>query len=85
MNYLAHNNSFSSFGGIHYGTFGLLIPFVILDLVLRGLALWKSAKRNQNIWFIALLIVNTMGILPGIYLLLNRDSKEPPKRDKKSK
>ena len=64
------NNYFS---GVHYGTFGLLIPFMILDLILRGFALWKSAKKSQNIWFIALLVVNSMGILPLIYLLLNRN------------
>lgn len=63
------NNYFSD---VRYGTFGLLIPFMVLDLVLRGFALWRSARKSQNIWFIALLIVNSMGILPLIYLLLNR-------------
>lgn len=53
--------------------FSVLIPFAILDLVLKGFALWKSARKNQNIWFIALLLVNSMGILPLIYLVLNRD------------
>lgn len=65
--------------------FGMMLPFVLLDLVLKGFALWKSAKKEQNVWFIALLIVNSMGILPLIYLLLNRDPKEAPKKAKKSK
>lgn len=61
---------------------GLMIPFTILDLVLRGFALWKSAKRDQNIWFIALLIINSVGILPLIYLLLNRDEIKASKKKK---
>lgn len=48
----------------------LLIIVVLLDLILRGFALWKSARRGQNVWFIALLVLNTAGILPAIYLIL---------------
>lgn len=85
MSYWRYNESYFNDFGIHYGTFGLLVPFAILDLVLRGFALWKSAKKDQNIWFIALLLVNSMGILPLIYLVLNRDQKEAPKKSRKSK
>lgn len=52
-------------------------PFLFLlwavDIALRGIALYKSAKRDQSIWFIALLLVNSMGILPVIYLVLQKD------------
>lgn len=47
----------------------LLAPLLIVDLVLRGIALYKSARRGQKAWFIALLIVNSLGILPAIYLV----------------
>ncbi len=68
------------------GLFNLfVIPVVIFDLVLRGFALWKSARNGQNVWFIFLLIVNSMGILPIIYLILNRDSKEEVKKNSKKK
>lgn len=79
-----YNNYYNGFGS-SFGLFGLLIPFAIFDLVLRGFALWKSARKDQNVWFIALLVVNSMGILPLIYLILNRDQKEAPKKAKKSK
>lgn len=82
MNWQYNDNFLNGAGGMQYG---VLIPFVILDLVLRGLSLWKSAKKNQNIWFIALLVVNSMGILPLIYLILNRDKKEVSKKLTKSK
>jgi hypothetical protein len=48
---------------------GWILPLVILDLVLKGLALWHSAQRREKWWFIALLLINSLGILPAIYLL----------------
>lgn len=43
---------------------------VIWSLVWKGLALWKSARKSSKIWFIVLLIVNTMGILEILYIFL---------------
>lgn len=50
-------------------TLVLLAPLLIVDLALRGIALYKSARRGQKAWFIALLIVNSLGILPAVYLV----------------
>lgn len=80
MNYWRYNDNYFNSLGVHYGVFGLLVPFIIIDLVLRGISLWKSAKKDQNVWFIALLVVNSLGILPFIYLLLNRDERKPSKK-----
>ncbi len=85
MNFWGNINGYGNYSGMRYGIFGLMIPFVILDLILRGISLWKSAKRDQNVWFIALLLVNSMGILPLIYLVLNRDQKVTPKKSKSKK
>lgn len=49
-----------------------LVPLIVVDLVLRGMALWHAAKNGQKYWFIALLTINSVGILPLIYLLLSR-------------
>lgn len=35
----------------------------------KGLALWVSARRQQKGWFIALLLINTIGILEIVYLV----------------
>lgn len=67
-------------GLVDQSTFIKVLPFVLFDLVLKGFALWKSARKGQNVWFIALLVVNSVGILPAIYLLLNRDIKKPAKK-----
>lgn len=46
----------------------LLMPLVIFDLVMKGIALWHAAQNKQRNWFVTLLIVNSLGILPIIYL-----------------
>ena len=49
-----------------------LTPFYILlafwSVFWKGLALWHAAKRDRGWWFIALLLINTAGILELIYL-----------------
>lgn len=60
--------------------FSWMFIFIALDLVLRGISLWRSARKEQKIWFVALLLVSSFGILPAIYLLLNRDSKPSKKK-----
>lgn len=46
----------------------LFMLLMVWSLFWKGLALWHSAKHDQNWWFIILLIVNTAGILEIIYL-----------------
>jgi hypothetical protein len=50
----------------------LIVVITIWDIIWRGMALWNSAKRNESVWFVALLIINSLGILPIIYLLIKR-------------
>ena len=46
----------------------LFVLVMLWSLFWKGLALWHSAKRGERWWFIALLIINTAGILEIIYL-----------------
>lgn len=57
------------FNPFFFTLFPVWIGFLILDLVLKGVALWKAARNTQKVWFVVLLIVNSIGILPAIYLL----------------
>ena len=34
------------------------------------MALWKAAGLRQKSWFVAMLVINTLGILEIIYLFL---------------
>lgn len=36
----------------------------------KGVALWKAAQRKDLWWFIAILILNTMGILEILYVFI---------------
>lgn len=46
----------------------LMMLLVAWSLVWKGIALWKSAGLRQKYWFIALLLINTLGILEIIYI-----------------
>jgi methionyl-tRNA synthetase len=58
-------DSLNSLGQIP--TLGLLAIY-IWALAWKGLALWRSANLQQRNWFVALLILNTLGILEIVYL-----------------
>lgn len=53
------------FGGVMSITFILVLLWC---LVWKGLALWHAAQRKQPWWFVAILLINTFGILEIIYL-----------------
>ena len=47
----------------------LLLVVFIIDLILKGFALWRASRNKHHVWFILLLISPTAGFLPLIYLL----------------
>jgi len=53
----------------------IILLLVIWSLFWKGYALWKSAKNDQIRWFLAILIINTVGILPIIYLKFFQEQK----------
>ncbi len=46
----------------------ILIIITLWVLPWKGVALWKSARNKQKIWFVALLVLNTLAILEIIYI-----------------
>ena len=50
----------------------ILIILMIWDGVWKGIAMWKAARNSSKPWFIVLMVVNSLGILPIVYLLLNK-------------
>lgn len=53
--------------------FYLLIAW---SVVWKGIALWYSARNKQLVWYIAIFIINTVGILEIIYLIFFKRRKE---------
>lgn len=49
---------------------GILIVFMVWSLFWKGLSLWHAGRKGQSKWFIALLLLNTLGILDIIYLFV---------------
>ena len=46
----------------------LIYALFIWSLLWKGLALWRAAKQSQRNWYLAILILNTVGILEIVYL-----------------
>ncbi|MGM0568848.1 MAG: DUF5652 family protein [Elusimicrobiota bacterium] len=65
----------------------VIIILGLWSLIWKGIALWKSGRNNQLKWFIVILILNTVGILPIIYLKFfqkksgNKDSTKVPGKE----
>ncbi|MDP3734151.1 MAG: DUF5652 family protein [Nanoarchaeota archaeon] len=45
-----------------------LILLSLWELVWKGIALWYASRNRQKKWFVALLVINSVGVLPIIYL-----------------
>lgn len=54
----------------------IIILLIIWTVVLKGLALWRSARLSNKWWFIVFLIINTLGILELLYLFIFSKKKE---------
>ncbi|HLW29916.1 MAG TPA: DUF5652 family protein [Brumimicrobium sp.] len=53
----------------------LLFILVIWEMVWKAIAMWKSARNNELGWFLAILLVNSIGILPIVYIMLYKKDK----------
>lgn len=57
----------------------LILAFSAWTLAWKGVALWHAARRGEKPWFVALLIVNTVGLLEIAYLaFVVRRAPKPP-------
>ena len=56
----------------------LLVTSLVLmwTMVWKGVALWRAGRNAHLVWFIALFIVNTLGILEIIYIFAFSQRKE---------
>jgi heme A synthase len=80
MNALLNQWGTPGAGGLFAGMGGLVLFIVIAwSIVWKGMALWKAARTGSKVWFIVLLIVNTVGILDILYLyVFSRESAGKP-------
>ena len=59
-----------------------LIPAIIIlaiwDSVWKLIAMWKAGRNNHLAWFICIAVINTIGILPIIYILIQKKNNNMP-------
>jgi hypothetical protein len=46
----------------------VIVVIGLWEAVWKAVAMWKSARNNQLAWYVCLLIFNTAGILPILYI-----------------
>lgn len=59
----------------------LILILVIWSSVWKAIALWKAARNGSKPWFVALFIINTVGILEILYIYVfgkKTEIKTPP-------
>ena len=62
--------------GLGVGMITIIVVLAIVEMILKGIALWKAARLGQKGWFVVMFIINTAGILPLIYILAVAKPKE---------
>ncbi|MBI2176368.1 hypothetical protein HYU40_03400 [Candidatus Woesearchaeota archaeon] len=61
-----------AFGYDIFAVYPVLAAVTILalwEIAWKGVGLWLAARNSHKWWFIAILIFNTLGILPIVYYL----------------
>ena len=89
-----HMGGYDGMSGLGYQPWGMglsglvLAPFMLLLVVWtfywKYHALWYAAKHDHKWWFIALLVINTLGILEILYLKVFSKNVETLSHDEKS-
>jgi hypothetical protein len=50
----------------------LIIVLAIWEAIWKLVGMWKAGRNNQLGWFICIALINTIGILPIVYLIRQR-------------
>jgi Family of unknown function (DUF5652) len=58
----------------------LLPLFIIWEGTWKGIGMWKAARHNQTAWYVMILVLNTVGILPIVYILFFQKDKNKHKK-----
>lgn len=82
---MATDISLAGLAGILGVSLVVLAIAAIWSLVWKGIALWKAARKNHLVWFIVLLIVNTLGILEILYIFLLSEIKLEPEKKRRTR
>lgn len=77
MGYMSNFLQMPNWGSYASGWAALgFILLMLWSLAWKGIALWKAGRLGQKVWFVILLVVNTVGILEIIYIFAVARKKE---------
>jgi hypothetical protein len=48
----------------------LFLILIAWSLFWKGWALWRAARNEHKVWYVVLLIINTVGILEILYIFI---------------
>ena len=68
-----------TFANLSASIFALLIILGIWESIWKAIALWKAARNNHKVWYVIILIINTIGILPILYIYVFSKKKKKSK------
>ena len=64
-------------------TNSILMTFLMIAILWEAtwkiIAMWKAGRNNHLAWYICIALINTVGILPIVYILMHR--KNPIKNE----
>ncbi|HYV33855.1 MAG TPA: DUF5652 family protein, partial [Candidatus Limnocylindria bacterium] len=52
----------------HPLTLIIIIALLVWSAVWKAMALWKAARKGDKVWFVALFLINTAGLLEIFYI-----------------
>ena len=71
-------------GALFGGAKTIFFLLVLWSLFWKGMALWRAARKESKIWFVVLLVLNTMGILEILYYYVFSQWGEKKKTENKT-
>lgn len=64
--------------GLSNEQLALIVLVQVWEMIWKGFALWRAARNRDIFWFVLLILINSAGLLPAVYLFYI--SKSPRKR-----
>ena len=63
-----YQDYFNLMGISAFPALSLFLLLMFWSIIWKGIALWKAAKNDSRVWFIIMLVVNTVGLLEIAYI-----------------
>ncbi len=54
----------------------LIVVLAVWEAVWKLLGMWRAGRNNQPVWFICIALINTLGILPIVYLVMQKKARK---------